>query len=76
MAGSCFKKLCRIAGETCVRYRLINDGDRITGISKVAAAEKTQENAQTQAGETAPEVSESVVQPENTPAEEQTPEQE
>ncbi len=29
MAGSCFKKLCRIAGETCVRYRLINDGDRI-----------------------------------------------
>ena len=54
----------------------LNDGDRITGISKVAAAEKTQENAQTQAGETAPEVSESVVQPENTPAEEQTPEQE
>jgi tRNA 2-thiocytidine biosynthesis protein TtcA len=29
MAGSSFKKLCRIAGETCVRYRLINDGDRI-----------------------------------------------
>ena len=24
-----FKKLCRIAGETCVKYRLINDGDRL-----------------------------------------------
>ena len=24
-----FKKLCRIAGETVVRYRLIGDGDRI-----------------------------------------------
>ena len=24
-----FKKLCRLAGETCVRYRLISNGDRI-----------------------------------------------
>ena len=24
-----FKKLCRLAGETCVRYRLISEGDRI-----------------------------------------------
>lgn len=24
-----FKKLCRLAGECCVRYRLIGDGDRI-----------------------------------------------
>ena len=29
METSAFKKLCRIAGETCVRYRLISDGDRI-----------------------------------------------
>ena len=29
-----FKKLCRIAGETVVKYRLIDDGDRIlTGVS-------------------------------------------
>lgn len=29
MGNSAFKKLCRIAGETCIRYRLISDGDRI-----------------------------------------------
>ena len=29
-----FKKLCRIAGETVVKYRLIEDGDRIlVGVS-------------------------------------------
>ena len=34
MGKSAFKKLCRIAGETCVKYRLISDGDRIlTGLS-------------------------------------------
>lgn len=29
MADHEFKKLCRLAGETCVRYRLISEGDRI-----------------------------------------------
>ena len=34
MEKSAFKKLCRIAGETCVNYRLIRNGDRIlTGLS-------------------------------------------
>ncbi|MBR7121057.1 MAG: hypothetical protein IKC94_02315 [Lentisphaeria bacterium] len=34
MENKSFKKLCRIAGETCVSYRLISDGDRImTGLS-------------------------------------------
>ncbi len=32
--SSVFKKLCRIAGETAVKYRLIDDGDRIlVGVS-------------------------------------------
>ena len=29
MGKNIFKKICRTAGETCVRYRLIADGDRI-----------------------------------------------
>lgn len=34
MENKFFKKICRLAGETCVRYRLIADGDRIlTGLS-------------------------------------------
>ena len=29
MQNEYFKKICRLAGECCVRYRLISDGDRI-----------------------------------------------
>lgn len=29
MKTNSFKKICRLAGETCVRYKLISDGDRI-----------------------------------------------
>jgi DNA gyrase subunit A len=57
----------------------LNDGDRITGISKVAAAaEKPQENseAQPEANANGATVQESLPQGEAPAAEEQTPEQE